>query len=118
GQTLAPGFLLSCFAPRHTTSRSGKDPQTHSTKHSRNFIRANIPPQPGAADPPQSCNRARPVSKLVDELDSRMRAARVDRVIRDVTFLFQDPCNFGFDLRVRNKHLRLLRLRAVCDPCP
>src|SRR5262249_56339865 len=44
-----------------------------------------------------------------------MRGARVYRVIRDVTFLFQDPCNFGFDFRVRNEHLRLLRTRAVAD---
>jgi hypothetical protein len=44
-----------------------------------------------------------------------MRAARVDRIIRDVTFLFEDPCNFGFDLRVRNEHLQLLRTRAVAD---
>src|SRR4029453_3556570 len=42
-----------------------------------------------------------------------MRGARVDRVIRDVTFLFQNPCDFGFDFRVRNEHLWLSRTRAV-----
>src|SRR5215831_21190403 len=44
-----------------------------------------------------------------------MSRARVDRVIRDVTFLFQDACDFGFDFRVRNEHLRPLRTRAVSD---
>src|SRR5262245_46619420 len=47
-----------------------------------------------------------------------MRSAGVHRVIRDVTFLFQDPCDFGLNLRVRNEHLRLLRTRAVADARP
>src|SRR5215475_3679215 len=42
-----------------------------------------------------------------------MSAARIDGVVRDVTFLFQDPRKLGFDFRVRNEHLRLLRTRAV-----
>src|SRR2546430_2357937 len=44
-----------------------------------------------------------------------MRAAHVHRVIGNVTFLFQYPCNFGFDFRVRNQHLRLSRARALAD---
>src|SRR4029453_4585654 len=115
GQQFAANLLLSCFAPRQNASRSGKDRQTHSTKDPRDFIRADVTAQTGATDPPQSRNRARSIHKFIDDLYSRVSGARVDRVIRDVTFLFQDPCDFGFDFRVRNEHLRLLRTRAVAD---
>src|SRR5215468_6964793 len=44
-----------------------------------------------------------------------MSSARVNGVVRDVPFLFQDTRKFGFDSRVRNEHLRLLRTRAIAD---
>ena len=42
-----------------------------------------------------------------------MRRVRIDLVIGDVAFLFQNADDLRLDLRVRDKHLRLLRARAV-----
>src|SRR5947207_2361741 len=44
-----------------------------------------------------------------------MRSAGVDRVIGNVTFIFQNARNLSLDLRVRNEHLRFLRTRAIAD---
>src|SRR5881628_911113 len=44
-----------------------------------------------------------------------MRSARINRVVRDVTFILQDPRDLGLDFRVRNQYFRLLRTRPVAD---
>ena len=44
-----------------------------------------------------------------------MGSARVDRVVGDIAFIFQDACDLGLDSRVRNEHLRFLRARAIAD---
>src|SRR5262245_20192596 len=44
-----------------------------------------------------------------------MRSARVDRVVGDVTFIFQNARDLSLDFRVRNQHLRILCARAVAD---
>jgi hypothetical protein len=81
GQQFAANLLLSCFAPGQNASRSGKDSQAHSTEHSRDLVGANVTAQARATDSPQSRNGARPIHKFIDDLDSRIRTARIDGII-------------------------------------
>src|SRR4030095_1877319 len=86
-----------------------------STQDSRDFIGANIPPQSRAAHPPEPCYGTRAVHELVGDLDARMRSARINRVIGNVTFILEDARDLGLDLRVRDQHLQFLRTRPIAD---
>src|SRR6059058_4766169 len=44
-----------------------------------------------------------------------MRGARVDRILGNVAFILQDACKLRLDLRVRNKHLGLLRTCTIAN---
>src|SRR5437870_5793310 len=89
-QQFAANLLFSRFAPRQNAARSGQNCHPHPTKDARNSARANVSAQSRAAHPPQPCDGARTVSELVRDLDLWMRSARINRVVRDVTFIFQD----------------------------
>src|SRR5438552_7998186 len=115
GEQLAAHFLFLGFASRQHTARRRKNRHTHSAEHARDFVRTDVTAQTRTAHAPQAGDRARPVHDFVCHLDAWMRCGRVDRVFRDVTFVLQNADDLRLDLRVRNEHVDLLRMRRVAD---